>query len=163
MSCGHRKQNASVCGASARFLLNSRIITQLRGCRAATPPFYCRIKKEALKKVHKQRVLVGPCKKWPWGGCACVAPETNLHPFYVGSASTNMGEEFRNARLNVFLILFNPLWIARHIWSKVGLGFGIYGPYCGQEGMNSPATSALAPFQLSTLQFLASYLITKIP
>ena len=155
MSCGHRKQNASVCGASARFLFNSRIITQRRGCRAATPPFYCRIKKEALKKVHKQRVLVGPCKKRPWGGCACVAPEA-LRQTSARLRWFCKPEHLRRVLKNRREKPYYFIYALRHIQSKVGLGFGIYGPYCGQRGMNSTAPTALAPFEHSTLQFLGT-------
>ena len=90
--------------------------------------------------------------------CACVAPETNLLPFYVGSAGTNIKTNPKLICFGSVICLICIDFELNHIWSEVGLGFGIYGQYCGEEGMNSPSTTALPPFQLSTLQFLGTCL-----
>ena len=90
---GRGKQGTTVRGACKRFLLRCRIITQRTGCRAATLPFYCGIKKEALKKVHKQRALVGPCKKRPWRSCACVAVRRAYTLLCWLGSRANMEEE----------------------------------------------------------------------
>ena len=55
--------------------------------------------------------------------CACVAPETNLLPFYVGSAGTNIKTNPKLICFGFVILIFNSILSGqRWAWALVFMG-----------------------------------------